>query len=154
MATINLCNFGLDRSRGLWEGRVLRQLITNKCVKVNKRICNSTNRSGYFCAGCKKDYRIAVYRYYGLPCAPCYDYGIALYLLLDVSFSTLFFVFIFAARINANSGKWIGFVFTAMLWLENWSTTCHLRLLFRGTLLLPCSCSQLMEYGTCIFSGK
>ena len=41
--------------------------------------------------------------------------------------------------------------FTAMLWLENWLTACYLRLLFRETLLLPCSCSQLMEYGTLIF---
>ena len=54
---------------------------------------------------------IAVYRYYGLPCARCHDYGIALYLLLEIGFSTLFFVFVFAARINVNSGKWIGFVF-------------------------------------------
>ena len=47
---------------------------------------------------------MALYRYFGLPCAPCHDYGIALYLLLEVGFSTLFFVFIFAARINVNSG--------------------------------------------------
>ena len=73
--------------------------------------CNSTNRNVYFCADCKKDYGIAVYRYYGLPCAPCHDYGIALCLLLEVGFSTLFFIFIFAARINVNSGKWIGFIF-------------------------------------------
>ena len=78
---------------------------------MNEFTCNSTNRKGYFCADCKKDYGIAVYRYYGLPCAHCHDYGIALYLLLEVSFSTLFFVLVFAARINVNSGKWIGFVF-------------------------------------------
>ena len=41
--------------------------------------------------------------------------------------------------------------FTAMLWLENWLTTCYLQLLFRESLLLSCSCSQLMEYGTSIF---
>ena len=43
--------------------------------------------------------------------------------------------------------------FTAMLWLENWLTACYLQLLFIETILLPCSCSQLMEYGTWIFSG-
>ena len=106
--TVGRCYFGLNRSKGLWEGRVFRQLPAN-ISEVNELTCNSTNRKGYFCADCKKDYGIAVY--YGLPCAPCHDYGIALYLLLEVGFSTLFFLFIFAARINANSGKWIGFVF-------------------------------------------
>ena len=108
--TVGRCYFGLNRSRGLWDGRVFRQLPAN-VSEVNEFPCNSTNRKGYFCADCKKDYGIAVYRYYGLPCAPCHDYGIALYLLLEVGFSTLFFVFIFAARINVNSGKWISFVF-------------------------------------------
>ena len=123
--------------------------------KINKVICNSTNRSGHFCADCKKDFGIAVYRYmaYHVLLAMTMAY-IALYLMLDVGFSAQFFVLILAARINANSGKWIGFLFTAMPCLENWLTTCYLRLLFRETLLLPCSCSQLMEYGTCIFSGK
>ena len=108
--TVGRCYIGLNRSRGLWDGRVFRQLPAN-VSEVNEFTCNSTNRKGYFCADCKKDYGIVVYRYYGLPCAPCHDYGTALYLLLKVGFSTLFFVFIFAARINANSGKWIGFVF-------------------------------------------
>ena len=31
--------------------------------------------------------------------------------MLEVGFSTLFFVLIFAARINSNSGKWIGLIF-------------------------------------------
>ena len=39
-------------------------------------------------------------------------------------------------------------------WLENWLTTCYLRLLFRETLLLSCFCSQLMEYGTWIFQAS
>ena len=104
------CYFGLDRSRGLVKNWVFRQLPTN-VSEVNEFTCNSTNRRGYICADCKKYYGIAVYRYYGLPCAPSYDYGIALYLLLEVGFSTLFFVLVFAARINVNSGKWIGFVF-------------------------------------------
>ena len=108
--TVGKCYFGLDRSRGLSEGRVFRQLPTN-VSEVNEFTCNSTNRKGYFCADCKKDYGIAVYRYYGLPCAPCHDYGIALYLLLEIGFSTLFFVLVFAAKINVNSGKWIWFVF-------------------------------------------
>ena len=108
--TVGKCYFGLDRSRGLLKNWVFRQLPTN-VSEVNEFACNSTNRKGYFCADCKKDYGIAVYRYYGLPCAPCYDYGIALYLLLEVGFSTLFFVLVFAARINVNSGKWIGFIF-------------------------------------------
>ena len=108
--TVGRCCFGLNRSRGLSKGRVFRQLPAN-VSEVNEFTCNSTNRNGYFCADCKKDYGIAVYRYYGLRCAPCYAYGIALYLLLEVGFSTLFFVLIFAARININSGKWIGFVF-------------------------------------------
>ena len=70
---------------------------------------------------------------------------IALYLLLEVGFSTLFFVLIFAARINVNSGKWICFAFTAMLWLENWLTACYLRLLF--CCLVPVHSLWNMEHG-------
>ena len=46
---------------------IFRQLSVN-VSKVNEFTCNSTNRKGYFCADCKKDNGIAVYRYYGLHC--------------------------------------------------------------------------------------
>ena len=152
MATTNLRNFELEQ--GVREGRVFRQLPTN-VSKVNKLICNSTHRSGYFCAD-EGLWNCSVQVLWPTMCSLLclYMAYIALYLLLEVGFSTLFFVLVFAARINVNSGKWICFAFTAMLWLENWLTACYLRLLFRETLLLPCSCSQLMEYGTWIFSGE
>ena len=107
---------------------------------------NSTNKKGYFCADCKKDYGIAVYKYHGLPCAPCHGYGIALYLLLEVGFSTLFFVFIFAARINANSGKWIGFVFYCHALAGELVDNMLFTIAFRETILLPCCCSDSSSF--------
>ena len=63
--------------------------------------CNHSNRHGFFCSHCKSGCGIATYTYYGLPCAcNCHSYGIALYILLEVAFSTLFFGIVFASKMS------------------------------------------------------
>lgn len=103
--------FGLDRSSELQQFSIVyREVPTN--LDVNEFFCNTSHRQDYFCANCWDGHGIAIYTYYGLPCAPrCSGYGVAYYLLLEIGFSTLFFALVLAFGVSANSSKWNGYIF-------------------------------------------
>ena len=70
--------------------------------------CSGSKRQGFLCGQCKPGCGIAIYTYYGLPCeCPCYSYGIPLYILLEIGFSTLFFAVLVMINFSANSSRWI-----------------------------------------------
>ena len=105
--------FGLDHSSRLKNFSVVyREIPPNS--NVNDIFCSDSNRQDYFCANCQDDHGIAIYTYYGLPCAPrcSAGYGVAYYLLLEIGFSTLFFAFVFAFGISANSSSGMVTYFT------------------------------------------
>lgn len=104
--------FGLDRRRGLEEKRALYRKLPQNISNLTTFFCSDIYRQDFLCAKCQDGCGIAIYTYYGLPCAPqCSDYGIPLYLLLEIGFSTLFFSIIFAIRMSAHSSKWISYLF-------------------------------------------
>ena len=113
---IGAVKFGLNRSSGLRKfSKIYREIPTNS-NGINAFFCNDSNRQDYFCANCQDDHGIAIYTYYGLPCAPrCSGYGVAFYLLLEIGFSTLFFAFVLAFGISVNSSKWNGYIFYSQI---------------------------------------
>ena len=104
--------FGLDRSRGLLKKSVFLRKLPQTVSELNGFFCNESRRQGTLCSRCKDGCGIALYTYYGLPCAcPCGDYGILLYFLLEIGFSTLFFALVFFLKISVLSSRWYGVVF-------------------------------------------
>ena len=82
--------------------------IAFKHIEVGMFFCSGSNRQGFLCGPCKPGCGISIYTYYGLTCAcPCYSYGILLYILLEIGFSTLFFLLMVLLNVSANSSKWI-----------------------------------------------
>ena len=74
--------------------------------------CGSSNRQGKLCAECRVGCGVSIYTYYGLPCAcPCHSYGIALFLLLEITFSTIFYVVLLLTNFSVNSSKWTTIIF-------------------------------------------
>ena len=116
--------FQLNRVKKLRRHQNLyRELPSSNFSDVNTFFCEEDKRKGYFCADCQENCGIALYTYYSLPCAcPCHNYGIPLYLLLEVGFSSLFFALIVAFKCSVHSGKWITFVFYFQL-IANYVST-------------------------------
>ena len=103
--------FALDRRRGLIPFSILYRKLPQEISQLNNFFCSDSNRQGKFCSECKDGCGIALYGYYGLPCAcPCQSYGVALYILLEIGFSSLFFALVLISRIAVLSSKWYGFV--------------------------------------------
>ena len=102
------CLFGLDRTENLMElSPVFRRLPSN-ISDLEEFFCGQSERQGYLCGQCRAGCGISLYTYYGLPCAcPCNGYGIPLFLLLEIAFSTLFFFILVLFNFSANSSKWI-----------------------------------------------
>ena len=104
--------FGLDRSRGLQQCSVYRRKMPPKVSELNGFFCNESQRQGRLCSQCMDGCGISLYTYYGLPCScPCNSYGIPLYFLLEIGFSTLFFAVVFVFKISVLSSKWYGLLF-------------------------------------------
>ena len=112
--TIAKVVFGFHSRRGLKYPFICYREIPSR--NINAFFCNFSHRQDYFCATCQDGYGIAMYTYYGLPCTPrCSDYGIVVYLMLEIGFSTLFFAFVFSSGMSANSSKWNGFIFYSQI---------------------------------------
>ena len=104
--------FGLDRTKGLPHKNVVFRKVPEDISELEEYFCGSDKRQGFLCGQCKPDCGIAIYTYYGLPCeCPCYSYGIPLYILLEIGFSTLFFAVIVVFNFSANSSKWVTIIF-------------------------------------------
>ena len=100
--------FGLDRTKGLLPKSAIFRKVPEDISEFEGYFCGSDKRQGFLCGQCKPDCGIAIYTYYGLPCeCPCYSYGIPLYILLEIGFSTLFFGLVIVLNFSANSSKWI-----------------------------------------------
>ena len=106
--------FQLDRTNGLLNKSIILRKLPQNLSVFEHFFCSKSNRRGFLCSQCTKDYGISIYTYYGLPCGPCYSYGIPLYLLLEIGFSTVFFLVLVMFNFSANSGKWI----TVILYFE------------------------------------
>ena len=101
-------HFELDRTKWLYHKTNIFTELPSNVSELESFFCNSSNRQGFLCGRCKPGCGISIYTYYGLPCAcPCYSYGIPLFILLEIGFSTLFFVVLMVLNFSANSSKWI-----------------------------------------------
>ena len=107
--------FELDRTKWLLHGNPVFSELPPNVSELEGFFCNGSDRRGFLCGRCKPGCGISIYTYYGLPCAcPCYSYGIPLYILLEIGFSTLFFLVLVVCSFSANSSKWI----TVILYFE------------------------------------
>ena len=107
--------FELDRTKWLLQGSVIFTKLPPNISELEDFFCSGSKRQGFVCGRCKPGCGIAIYTHYGLPCeCPCYSYGIPLYILLEIGFSTLFFVILVMINFSANSSKWI----TLILYFE------------------------------------
>ena len=107
--------FELDRTKWLLHGNPVFSELPPNVSELEGFFCNGSDRRGFLCGRCKPGCGISIYTYYGLPCAcPCYSYGIPLYILLEIGFSTLFFLVLVVCSFSANSSKWI----TVVLYFE------------------------------------
>ena len=103
--------FQLDRTKWLLHNSVIFIELPSSISELEEFFCSDSKRQGFLCGQCKPDCGIAIYTYYGLPCeCPCYSYGTPLYILLEIGFSTLFFVILVMINFSANSSKWITLV--------------------------------------------
>ena len=86
--------------------------MPNNLSELEDYFCGSSNRQGKLCAECRAGCGVSIYTYYGLPCAcPCHKYGIALFLLLEITFSTIFYVVLLLTNFLVNSSKWTTIIF-------------------------------------------
>ena len=109
--------FALDRSKDILQSHFpYRKLPQNMNIsKLDQFYCSHSKRHGYFCSNCNGGCGIATYTYYGLPCAcKCYNYGIILYIILEVVFSTLFFGLIIVFKVSVYSSN----VITLILYFQ------------------------------------
>ena len=107
--------FELDRTKWLLQRSDIFTKLPPNISELEDFFCTGGKRQGFLCGQCKPGCGIAIYTYYGLPCeCPCYSYGIPLYILLEIGFSTLFFVILVMINFSANSSKWI----TLILYFE------------------------------------
>ena len=103
--------FGLDRNRGVVPNGILHRQLPRMVSDLNGFFCDDSRRQGKLCSKCRDGCGIALYNYYGLPCAcPCHSYGIPLYFLLEIGFSLLFLFFVFLFKFSVFSGRWYGLV--------------------------------------------
>ena len=110
--TLAIVQLGLNRSEGLDTKTVLFRKLPGNISDLENFFCGNCHREGFLCANCKENCGISIYTYYGLPCScPCHSYGIPLYLLLELGFSTLFFAVVFSLKCSAHSSRWIGYIF-------------------------------------------
>ena len=107
--------FVLDRTKWLLDKNAIFAELPSNVSELESFFCSSSNRQGFLCGHCKPGCGISIYTYYGLPCAcPCNSYGIPLFILLEIGFSTLFFVVLVILNFSANSSQWV----TVILYFE------------------------------------
>ena len=105
--------FDLDLTKGLHNKKniMFRELPPNP-YDSEEFFCSTNKRRGFLCSQCKPGCGVALYAYFGLPCAcPCYSYGIPLYILLEIGFSTIFYLFLVGLNISVISSKWTTLIF-------------------------------------------
>ena len=103
--------FQLDRTKWLLHNSTIFTELPPNISELEDFFCSGGKRQGFLCGQCKPGCGIAIYTYYGLPCeCPCYSYGIPLYILLEIGFSTLFFAVLVMINFSANSSKWIAVI--------------------------------------------
>ena len=103
--------FQLDRTNWLLHNSNIFTELPSNISELEDFFCSGSKRQGFLCGQCKPGCGIAIYTYYGLPCeCPCYSYGIPLYILLEIGFSTLFFAVLVMINFSANSSKWIALI--------------------------------------------
>ena len=109
---VGICPF---RHRFNSTNRMFAEL-PNDASKLNDVMCGPYNRKGYLCGECIDGYGPAVYSYDGR-CANCSKFGsryyrVVLYLILELSPITMFFIFLVFSRVNITSGPLLGcFIF-------------------------------------------
>ena len=97
--------FKMNISKGLYS--VSFRELPDTLSELEDYFCGSSNRQGKLCGECRAGCGVSIYTYYGLPCAcPCHSYGIALFLLLEITFSTIFYMLLLLTNFSANSSKW------------------------------------------------
>ena len=103
--------FQLDRTNWLLHNSNIFTELPSNISELEDFFCSGSKRQGFLSGQCKPGCGIAIYTYYGLPCeCPCYSYGIPLYILLEIWFSTLFFAVLVMINFSANSSKWIALI--------------------------------------------
>ena len=105
--------FKISISKGFSNKRsVSFRELPDTLSELEDFFCGSSNRQGKLCGECRAGCGVSLYTYYGLPCAcPCHKYGIALFLLLEITFSTIFYVMLLLTNFSANSSKWTTIIF-------------------------------------------
>ena len=105
--------FKMNIGKGFYNKRsVLFRELPDTLSELEYYFCGSSNRQGKLCGECRAGCGVSIYTYYGLPCAcPCHKYGIALFLLLEIAFSTFFYVVLLLINFSANSSKWTTIIF-------------------------------------------
>ena len=100
--------FGRYKPEHLLCNSVMFTKLPSNTSELENFFCSAFKRQGFLCGQCKPGCGIAIYTYYGLVCeCPCYSYGIPLYILLEIGFSTLFFAVLAVCSFSVNSSKWI-----------------------------------------------
>ena len=100
--------FGRYKPEHLYCKSVMFTKLPSNMSEFENFFCSAFKRQGFLCGQCKPGCGIAIYTYYGLVCeCPCYSYGIPLYILLEIGFSTLFFAVLAVCSFSVNSSKWI-----------------------------------------------
>ena len=123
--------FHLDSTKGLHKRNILFRDLPPNTSALDDFFCNSSDRRGSLCSQCKPGCGIAVYTYFGLPCAcPCYSYGIPLYILLEIGFSTIFYLLLVGLNISVISSKWNTVIFYFSLIAYLVSSQIHTCLVF------------------------
>ena len=104
--------FKMNFSAGTIEGSVSFRELPDTLSELEDYFCGSSNRQGKLCGECRAGCGVSIYTYYGLPCAcPCHKYGIALFLLLEITFSTIFYMVLLLTNFSVNSSKWTTIIF-------------------------------------------
>ena len=128
--------FYLDPTKGLHKRSILFRDLPPNTSALDDFFCSSSDRRGYLCRQCKPGCGISVYTYFGLPCAcPCYSYGIPLYILLEIGFSTIFYLLLVSLNISVISSKWntVIFYFSLVAYIVSSQTHTHLVLSLSGS---------------------